>query len=169
LFGPQKTLETIDEIRVDVDISKMKESGAVEVNLPKPKGVSKLSEEKIKVNVSVKVLDGEDPPPDVSMEPTTDVEKDVTKEFKNIPVAVKGLDEKYSSTFLKPVNGVVDVTVTAKEEVIKSLNNSDFDLSIDASGTDQEGEHSYPLSVVGPDDIAWKLSENEVTLEIRLA
>lgn len=169
LFGPQKTLETIDEIRVDVDISKMKESGTVEVNLPKPKGVSKLSEEKIKVNVSVKVLDGEDPPPDVSMEPTTDVEKDVTKEFKNIPVAVKGLDEKYSSTFLKPVNGVVDVTVTAKEEVIKSLNNSDFDISIDASGTDQEGEHSYPLSVVGPDDIAWKLSENEVTLEIRLA
>ncbi|MCM3744859.1 CdaR family protein [Sporosarcina luteola] len=169
LFGPQKTLETIDSLRVDVDISKVKASGNVEISLPKPKGVSKLSEEKIKVSISVSVAEGEEPPPDVSMKPTTDVEKDVTKEFKNIPVTVLGLDEKYSSTFLKPPNGVVDVTVTAKEEVINALDSSDFNISVDASGTDQEGEHSYPLTVVGPDNIAWKLSENEVTLEIKLA
>ncbi|MCM3638474.1 CdaR family protein [Sporosarcina luteola] len=169
LFGSQKTLESINDLRVDVDISKVKQSGTVELNLPKPKGVSKLSEEKIKVNIGVTVVDGEDPPPDVSMEPTTDVVKDVTKEFKNIPVAVKGLDEKYSSTFLKPTNGVVDVTVTAKEDVINSLDTSDFDISVDASVTDQEGEHTYPLTVVGPDNIAWKISHDEVTLEIRLA
>ncbi|MFS0689665.1 CdaR family protein [Sporosarcina sp. 179-K 8C2 HS] len=166
LFGPQKTLEDIDELRVDVDISKMKESGTVELNLPKPKGVSKLSVDKIKVNISVTIMNGEDPPPDVSITPT---EEDVTKEFKNIPVAVKGLDEKYSSTFLKPSDGVVDVTVTAKEDVINSLDASDFDISIDASGTDEEGEHAYPISVVAPDNVAWKLSDNEVTLEIKLA
>lgn len=174
LFGPPKTLDSISEIRVDVDMSKVKESGTVEMNIPKPKGVSKLSEDKIKVNISVTVMNGEDPPPDISMDPTDegkeeDVDVDVTKEFKNIPVAVKGLDEKYSSTFLKPSDGVVNVTVTAKEEVINSLNTSDFDISIDASGTDQEGEHAYPLTVVAPDTIAWKLSENEVTLEIKLA
>lgn len=168
LYGPQKTLESIDELRVDVDVSKVKESGTVELNLPKPKGVSKLSEEKVKVNISVTHMDGEDPPPDVSVNPPEE-EKDVTKEFKNIPVAVKGLDEKYSSAFLKPADGVVDVTVTAKKEVINSLDASDFDISVDASGTDQEGEHAYPLSVVGPDNIAWKISHDEVTLEIRLA
>lgn len=168
VFGPPKTLDSISEIRVDVDISKVKESGIVELSLPKPRGVSKLSEDKIKVNINVTVVDGEVPPSDVSMQPT-DGEKDVTKEFKDIPVAVKGLDEKYSSTFLKPSNGVVDVTVTAKEDVINSLNKSDFNISIDASGTDEEGEHAYPLSVVGPDNIAWKVSENEVTLDIRLA
>lgn len=168
LYGPQKTLDSIDELRVDVDISKVKESGTVELNIPKPKGVSKLSEDKVKVNISVTVMNGEDPPPDVSMDPIEE-DKEVTKEFKNIPVAVKGLDEKYSSTFLEPANGVVDVTVTAKEEVINSLKTSDFDISIDASGTDQEGEHAYPLTVVAPDTIAWKLSENEVTLEIKLA
>lgn len=166
LYGPQKTLESIGEIRVDVDVSKVKESGTVELNVPKPKGVSKLSEDKVKVNIRVTTMNGEDPPPDVSMEPT---EEDVTKEFKNIPVAVKGLDEKFSSSFLKPTEGVVDVTVTAKEEVINSLDVSDFDISVDASGTNEEGEHSYPLSVVAPDDIAWKISEDEVTLEIKLA
>lgn len=166
LYGPQKTLESIDEIRVDVDISKVKESGTVELNVPKPKGVSKLSKDKVKVNIRVTTLNGEDPPPDISMEPT---EEDVTKEFKNIPVAVKGLDEKFSSSFLKPTEGVVDVTVTAKEEVINSLDVSDFDISVDASETNEEGEHSYPLSVVAPDGIAWKISEDEVTLEIKLA
>lgn len=168
IYGPQKTLESIDELRLDVDISKVKESGTVEINLPKPKGVSKLSETEIKVNISVTVMNGEDPPPDISMDPEEE-DEDVTKEFKNIPVAVKGLNEKYSSNFLKPVDGVVDVTVTAKKEVINSLDTSDFAISVDASGTDQEGEHIYPLSVVGPDNIAWKLSEDEVTLEIRLA
>lgn len=168
LYGSKKALDAINELQVDVDLSKVKESGTVEINLPKPKGVSKLSETKIKVNINVTVLNGEDPPPDISMNPEEE-EKDVTKEFKNIPVAVKGLDEKYSSTFLKPADGVVDVTVTAKEEVINSLDTSDFEISVDASGTDQEGEHSYPLSVVGPDNIAWKLSEDEVTLEIKLA
>jgi len=166
LYGPQKTLESIDEIRVDVDVSKVKESGTVELNVPKPKGVSKLSKDKVKVNIRVTTLNGEDPPPDISMEPT---EEDVTKEFKNIPVAVKGLDEKFSSSFLKPTEGVVDVTVTAKEEVINSLDVSDFDISVDASETNEEGEHLYPLSVVAPDNIAWKISEDEVTLEIKLA
>lgn len=168
LYGSKKALDAINELQVDVDISKVKESGTVEINLPKPKGISKLSETKIKVNINVTVLNGEDPPPDISMNPEEE-EKDVTKEFKNIPVAVKGLDEKYSSTFLQPADGVVDVTVTAKEEVINSLDTSDFEISVDASGTDQEGEHSYPLSVVGPNNIAWKLSEDEVTLEIKLA
>ena len=54
------------------------------------------------------------------------------------------------------------MTVTAKEEVINSLDVSDLDISVDASGTDEEGEHAFTLSVVTPDNIAWKLSENEV-------
>ena len=171
LYGPKKTLDTINELRVDVDISKVKESGTVEVNLPKLKGVSELSTDKIKVTIDATLLDGEDPP-DISMETEIEeVEKneDVTKEFKNVPVAVKGLDEKYSSSFLEPSDGVVDVTVTAKEDVINSLDVSDLDISVDASGTDQEGEHTFPLSVVTPDNIAWKLSEDEVILDIRLA
>jgi YbbR domain-containing protein len=168
IYGPAKTLDSIEEIRVDVDISKVKESGTIEINIPKPKGVSKLSEDKIKVNISVTARNGEDPPPDMSMIPA-DKDQDITKEFKNVPVAVKGLDEKYSSTFLKPKEGVVNVIVTAKEEVINSLDVSDFDISVDASETDEEGEHSYLLSVVAPGNVAWKLSENEVTLEIKLA
>ena len=73
------------------------------MNLPKLKGVSKLSVDKIKVNINATIHNREDSPPDdISMEPRyREEDKDVTKEFKNVPVAVKGLDEKYSSTFLR--------------------------------------------------------------------
>ncbi|MCG7343250.1 CdaR family protein [Sporosarcina sp. ACRSL] len=171
LYGPKKTLDAINEIRVDVDVSNVEQSETVELTLPKPRGVSKLSEDKVKVNISVTVINGEDPPPEVSIGPAEEenVNVDVTKEFKNVPVAVKGLDEKYKSSFLKPEDGVVDVTITAKEDVINSLDVSDLDISVDASNTDEEGEHAYPITVVAPNNIAWKLSEDEVTLEIKLA
>lgn len=169
LYGPKKTLESIKELVLDVDISNIKESGTKEVSLQKPKGVSKMSVDKVKVNVAVTVQNGEDTPPDVSFAPSDEDEEDVTKEFRDVPIAVKGLDEKYSSTFLKPSEGVVDITVTAKQDVINSLNISDFHISVDASKTDSEGEHVYSLSIEAPDHIAWKVSEKEVTLEIKLA
>lgn len=165
LYGSKKTLDSISEMRVDVDVSKVKESGTIELSLQKPKGVSKLSEDKIKVSVEATVQNSEEPPPDVSMEP----EEDITKEFKDVPVAVSGLDEKFTSSFLKPATGVVDVTVTAKQEVINGLDISDFNITVDASQTDSEGEHIYPLVVKAPNDIALKLSTEEVTLEIKLA
>lgn len=172
LYGSKKTLDAITQLRVDVDVSKVTESGKLELKLPKPKGVSKLSEDKITVNVVATVLTGEDPPPDISMEPPIEEEVanvDVTKEFKDVPVAVKGLDEKFTSSFLHPSAGVVDVTVTAEQGLINSLKKSDLTVTLDASDTDTEGEHSYPLSVNVPNGVAWKLSTDEVTLEIKLA
>lgn len=174
LYGSKKTLDLIKDLKVDVDISKVKESGTIELTLPKPKGVTKLSDDKITVNVAVTIQSEEDPPPDISMDPgieetTEEAEADVTKQFKDVPVAVNGLDEKYTSSFLKPMQGVVDVTVTAKKDLINSLEKSDFTITIDASETDAEGEHSYPLSVNAPNGVAWKLSTDEVTLEVKLA
>ena len=171
LYGAKKTLDMIENLNVDVDISKIVETGKFELTIPKPKGVSKISEDKVTVNAAVTVQTGEDPPPDISMNPTTedDHDVDVTKEFKDVPVAVKGLDEKYISSFLEPATGVVDVTVTAKQDLINSLENSDLTVTLDASGTDSEGEHSYPLSVNAPTGVAWKLSTVEVTLEVKLA
>ncbi|WP_339253205.1 CdaR family protein [Sporosarcina sp. FSL W8-0480] len=166
LHGPKKVLDTIKEIVVDVDISNVKETESVELNIPKPKGVSQISLDKVKVNISATVKSIEDPP-DVSMD-TADVEN-VTKEFKDIPVDVKGLDERFTSVFRKPADGKVDLTITAKPEVINALSIADFKVSVDASKADSEGEYIYPLSVEGPDNIAWKLSEEEVTMEVKLA
>ncbi|MHC8515235.1 CdaR family protein [Sporosarcina sp. ITBMC105] len=165
LYGPKSILDSIKEIRVDVDVSKVEESGSMELALKKPKGVSSLSESKITVNVEASVKPEEETT-DVSIQPE---EEDVTREFKGIPIIVNKLDEKFTSTFIKPESGVVDLTVTAKEEVLNELAITDFIITVDASETASEGQHIYPLNVQAPNQVAWELSIEEVTVEIKLA
>ena len=92
-----------------------------------------------------------------------------TLQFEEIQVVVKGLDEKFTSTFIRPINGFVTLTATAEQDVLETLEKSNFTVSIDASKTDSEGEQKYSVLVEGPPDVRWKLTENEVTLRIELA
>ena len=57
----------------------------------------------------------------------------------------------------------------AEPDIIGKLAKSDFTVSIDASETVEEGENVYPVTVEGPENIQWTLSEEEVTMRIELA
>ncbi|QTD39777.1 YbbR-like domain-containing protein [Sporosarcina sp. Te-1] len=178
LYGPRAVLEPIKELGVNIDVSDIKESGTYDITLPKPKGVKNLSTEKIKVMINVtKETDSDESPPEVSVdtepesetETETTVQLQVTKKFSNVPIEIRGLQQQYKSTFNKPENGLVDVTVTADQDVINSLKTSDFNLFIDTSKVNAEGEQTFPIQAEMPDAIAWKLSDEEVVLEIALA
>ncbi|MBO0600808.1 hypothetical protein I2483_03965 [Sporosarcina sp. E16_3] len=167
LSGPRKVLDNIKEFRVDVDVSEVKGQGTMEFDLKKPKGVSKMSIDKVKVKIDATVTDSDlevlNPEP-----PVEDV-KVVTKEFKDMPVTVKGLDENFTSSFRKPAAGLVVLTVTAEQDVIDTLEKSDFTVYIDASETTDEGEQNFSVLVIGPLDVQWVLSDKEVTMHIELA
>ena len=92
-----------------------------------------------------------------------------TISFENVEISVNGLDQKYKSTLIKPENGLVTLTVVAESDIIGKLEKSDFTVSIDASETVEEGENVFPLSVKGPENTQWTLSEEEVTMRIELA
>jgi YbbR domain-containing protein len=92
-----------------------------------------------------------------------------TKEFKDMPVTVKGLDEKFKSSFQKPAAGFVVLTVTANQDVLDTLEKSDFTVYVDASETTDEGEQNLQVLVEGPPDIQWIISNKEVTMHIELA
>ena len=174
IFGSSKVLDAIDAVTIDVDVSKIKESQTVEVNIPKPKGVSEISISKIKIDVEATVEE-----PEVEAEVEEELDEDIVSEdaepstetisFENVEVSVIGLDEKYTSTLLKPENGLVTLTVIAEPDIIGKLVESDFTVSIDASGTVEEGENVYPVTVEGPKNLQWTLSEKEVTMRIELA
>jgi YbbR domain-containing protein len=176
IFGPSKVLDAIDAVTVDVDVSKIKESQTMEVNIPKPRGVSEISLSKIKVDVEATV---EEPDPDAEVEADEKLDEDVASEeaepstetisFENVEISVNGLDEKYKSTLLKPENGLVTLTVVAEPDIIGKLAKSDFTVSVDASGVVAEGENVYPVTVEGPENLQWTLSEEEVTIRIELA
>ncbi|WP_203247915.1 CdaR family protein [Sporosarcina beigongshangi] len=167
LFGSRKVVEKMTEFTVDVDVSQVSGQGSLDVELKKPKGVSQLSLDKIKVNIdaSTEDLDEETTAPDLPI----DDEQIATKEFSNVPISVKGLDEKFKGSFVKPTDGLVVLTVTAEKNVIDTLVQSDFNVYIDASETIDEGEKVLLVSVEGPSDVKWKLSNDEVTMHIELA
>lgn len=171
--GPRKVLDQITEFIVNVDVSEVKGQGTLDVELKKPKGVSQLSLDKIKVKIEATASDL-DVDVDVDVEavnpdPPVDNEQVATKEFSNVPILVKGLDVKFKSSFVKPTDGVVVLTITAEQKVIDALEQSDFNVYIDASETIDEGERTLVVSVEGPSDVKWKLSNDEVTMHIELA
>jgi len=179
LFGSRKALDQIKQFIVDVDVSEVKESGTMDLDLKKPKGVTGMSLDKIKVKVAARETntDSEETKPDDLEESddsasTTKPDEAVevtTKELSDIRVAVKGLDEKFTSSFIKPADGLVVLTVTAEENVIDTLKNSDFTIYIDASEATDEGEQTLPIVVEGPSDVRWEISDKEVTMQIELA
>lgn len=167
LFGPRKVLDQIKEFGVDVDVSEVKGQGTKTIDLKKPEGVSKMSLDKVKVKIDATVTESDLEV--VNPEPPVEEVKVVTKEFKDVPVTVKGLDEDFTSTFRKPTDGLVVLTVTAEQDVIDTLEKSDFTVYIDASGTTDEGEQNFSVLVEGPPDLKWVLSDKEVTMHIELA
>lgn len=176
ISGPSKILDTIDVFTVDVDVSKIKKSGPVEVELKVPNGVSKISIGKLKVNIDISSetndLDNE-ADEDLSEQdfPDTPTDAEVvanTLKFESVQVVVTGLDRQFKGTLSKPNNGFVTLTVTATPDVIGRLEKSDFSVLVDASGVTDVGEYVYPITVKGPGNVRWTLSDEEATLEIEL-
>ncbi|WP_172370576.1 CdaR family protein [Sporosarcina jiandibaonis] len=178
IFGPSKILDTIDAVTVDVDMSKLKESQSMEITIPKPKGVSAMSISKVKVDVKATVEEPEEET-EAEAEKEDNLVDDIATEeaepatetisFENVEIHVNGLDQKFKSTLIKPENGLVTLTVVAEPDIIDKLAKTDFTVSIDASETVAEGEDVYPVTVEGPENLQWTLSEEEVTMRIELA
>lgn len=178
LSGPSKVLDQIEAFNVDVDVSKVKKSGTVEIELKTPKDISKISVSKIKVNIDATEGDiGEedkeaDVTPDEPDVPDTSPDGEVavdTLKFEGVQVAVTGLDRQFKGTVVKPGNGLVTLTVTATPDIIGRLEKSDFTVLIDASSAIAAGEMAFPITVKGPADVRWTLSEEEAMLKIEIA
>ncbi len=169
LFGSRKVLDQIKEFVVDVDVSDVKGQGTLETALKKPKGVSRMSLDKINVRVNATVSEKELEVSDPEARDEEEKEQVTTQEFQGVEVVVNGLDEKFTSAFQKPENGLVNLTVSAEQNVIEKLEKSDFVVSVDASRTTDEGEQVLAVSVEGPPGVNWKVSHEEVTIRIELA
>ncbi len=168
LFGPKKVLDQLKELEVDVDLSQVKGQESLEVELKKPKGITKMSLDKIKVQVNASSSE-EDMEEVTAPEEPEKEEQIATKQFQDIPVKVNGLDEKFKSSFQKPEDGMTDLTITAEQNVIDKLEKTDFVIYVDASGVTDEGEQNLPISVEGPQNVSWKITDTEAIMHIELA
>ncbi|MHA6259240.1 CdaR family protein [Sporosarcina sp. CAU 1771] len=171
LTGPRKVLEDIDEFIVEVDVSKVTDSTTIDIELKKPGNVSSISFDKIKVKIEATVSEvEEEDEEEVAFSDLSDEETQTigTKTFNNTQIIIQGLNNKYKSTFLKPVSGLVTLTIKAEPDRIDALESSDFSVYINAERTTETGEQVFTVSVDGPEEVSWLLSEDEVTVQIEL-
>ena len=150
LYGKQSVLDTIEQLQVPIDISKIEEDTDLTVNVDLPEGINSASVKDIKVTVKTRQVD----------EPVTEESEEVeditvSKTFPNISINTLDLKEDYNLVFLDPEQGTTDVLVTGLQSLLNTLKTSDIDVSINVSGL-QEGEHTVPLKLKLPSDIGGK-------------
>ncbi|ETT83091.1 CdaR family protein [Viridibacillus sp. FSL R5-0477] len=170
LFGSKAALENMEQLNVDVDVSKIKKSGIFNIDIDKPEGISRLSEDSIKVQAVVEKNESNTDEEVIKDEEQETDEKETSsiissKEFKNVAVDVRNLDEDYSSDFITPKNGLVTLTVKGDEKDLANLDIDDFDIYIEAADK-HIGNHKLSIQVDGPRDLTWSLSNNIANLRI---
>lgn len=142
VFATTSTLEEIENITTEeIDLSEIKESGTVEVDIDLPEG-AQVESRKIKVEIEVeqtKVIE------DVSIDITNDDGQDVI--------------------FKDPDQSVMSVTLVGSDELIKEVSVDDIELSIDVKDLGI-GEHKVPVAIIGPEDLTLSAEFEEVMIEI---
>lgn len=147
IYGDSETLESINSIDVNVDVSNIKEDSTFKVEIIKPTGVKTISTNY--VNVSLEVTDS-------SSEPI---------EFE---VALTGINvgDGLIAQAIDNENGFITVEVQGASSVISSIDKSDIMVYVDLEGL-TEGTYTKEIIVKGSNPLViYKAKRTEATVTI---
>jgi YbbR domain-containing protein len=161
-YGSKDIIDELEEIIVDVDVSKLEASKTFNVKIPVPEGVSRLSKSEIEVKVDVT------PAPVEEENLDEDSAQVKAREFANIDIEIRGLNEQDRATFVQPQNGQILLTIRGEDPYLNSLSVDDFKLYVDASEA-ASGENKLDVKVEGPENVTWTLSIPVVTMQVERA
>ncbi|MFY0760999.1 CdaR family protein [Metabacillus dongyingensis] len=146
IYGPLDVIDPLEFIDgVTVDLSKIKDDTVLDVDIPVPDGVTKVSPDKIQIKV--------------------DVEKEEEKILENLPVNIRGLGEGKIIQFLEPESEELDLSVVGAPSVLTNIKPSDLELFVNVTDL-SDGEHDVKVEVNGPQDIKWTLPVDEAKVKI---
>lgn len=165
VYGNKAKIDELDEIIMEVDVSKLEKTETFNVKIPVPDGVSRLSKSEIEVKVDVTSA------PPVKEEDPTEEEgsaQQSSREFANLDVEVRGLDNQEKASFIEPEKGQVLLTVRGESPYLASLNVEDFKLYVDASDV-KTGENKLNVMVEGLKSGSWTVSMPLITMHVENA
>ena len=144
ISGSEDNLNKTENVKVEVDISTIKESSELTLPVIISDGINDVDPKTVKATVKVKA----------TSEATETTENKVTKTFSNLPINFNGLSETFNAVFQDPTSGETNLTVEGTNEDLENLEASDFQLSVEVAAL-QAGEHKVKLNVVGPENVSW--------------
>ncbi|WP_162595869.1 CdaR family protein [Bacillus sp. CGMCC 1.16541] len=146
VFGPRDVLDKVEFIDdVKLDLSQIKDSTQLKVDVPVPEGAKRVYPEQVTVNV--------------------EVDKESTKTFKNLSLSMVGQSQNLNYQFLNPSSGKLDIDVFGSEEVINNISPEDIQVYVNVSNI-SSGEHDANIEVNGPQNITWSLSTKIAKMKI---
>ncbi|WP_099156741.1 CdaR family protein [Virgibacillus ndiopensis] len=144
VFATSETLAGIKDIPTeDIDLSKITESGTLDVGLALPDGVTVPDMETIKVSV----------------------ELEQTKTIEDIPLEVQNSNDGQEVSFVQPESPSMNITAVGNQQDVSKLSTDDFALSVNVEGL-ESGEHTIPVTIKGPENITYEGEFKEVTVRI---
>ncbi|MCQ6276795.1 YbbR-like domain-containing protein [Bacillus sp. V3B] len=154
--GNEDILDTTENVRVEVDVSKINENTELTLPVIMPNELKEVNPETVKAMVKVSV--------EIEETAVTE-EEETTKIFSDIPIELSGIPENYLVTFQEPSSGTINLTVTGTEEVLSIIKETDFELTINAEGL-EEGEHTVQINVNAPENVSWTMDIDKVNIDI---
>jgi YbbR domain-containing protein len=146
IYGPKSAIDPIEFIdNIELDLTEIKESTTIEVDVPVPDGVKRVVPEKVKINV--------------------EVEKEEQKTFTNLPIQYIGLSEGLELEMIDPESGLLDLTVLGAPSVLENLSSTDMEMYINVTDL-SAGEHEGPLEINGPQNVSWDLPKRNVKFRL---
>ena len=134
IYGQSNLINSINDINIEVDVSKLNSNITLDVDIPKPTGVKKLSVNTLKVKIDV---------------------TDVATKSNIQTVNITGINTP-EGMVAQPIdenNGVIEVEVKGAKNVIDSIQAADITAYVDLSGL-KEGEHELNVKVKGKNPLA---------------
>ncbi|MFC4386193.1 YbbR-like domain-containing protein [Gracilibacillus marinus] len=148
IFASEADLEQLKEIKTaPIDLSKVNESGTVEVELNLPNEVRKASANAVNV--------------------TLQVEKIEEKVLEGVTIATTSEEE--DPTFIDPSSGSINVTLKGYPSDLEKITKDDLELAVEINST-TPGQYTLPIKNVTDaqvlENIEVSLELNEATIEI---
>jgi YbbR domain-containing protein len=145
ISGDEDVLKDTENVRVEVDVSKISENTTLTLPVIISNGITKVTPETVKVTVVVK----------------SDVEKTVS----DVPIKIRNLPEQYEAVINDPANRVVNILVFGTGTAVTELGPNNFDIFIDLNGL-TEGEHNVNIQVNGPPNVNWEPDKSSAKITI---
>lgn len=147
IYGDSETLQSINAIDVEVDVSEIKEDSSFKAEIKKPIGIKTISTNYVTVDLEIT---------DASSEPI------------KFDIALTGMNvgDGLIAQPLDDANGFITVEVQGADSILSSIDKTDIIVYVDLDGL-TEGTYTRPIIVKGADPLAiYKVKRTEATVVI---
>ncbi|WP_428910434.1 CdaR family protein [Niallia sp. Krafla_26] len=161
ISGNQEALGKVENVRVEVDLSKITESTEMTLPVIISEGIKGVSPEQVVATIQVS---------EVAEETNTTGEEEAeseteTKVFTGIPIQLEGLSDEYTATIRQPSSGRTNLTVIGTHADLVKIKQADFQVFVNLANL-TPGDHDLELKVNGPEAASWELADKEVSISI---